>query len=72
MHFRILFYWEVNIGQNHHAGDVDGVDQAVLVISGDVVGGLVDDVHQDGGLLGHHENAVYFPGEKQPDGKDLS
>ena len=41
--------WEVDRGQDHHAGDVDGVDQAVLVLSGDVVGGLVDHVHQDGG-----------------------
>ena len=54
---------EVDRGQHHHAGDVDGVDQAVLVISGDVVGGLVDDVHQDGGQVGHHEYAANFPGQ---------
>ena len=52
---------EVNRGQHHHASDVDGVDQAVLVVSGDVVGGLVDHVHQDGGQVGHHEDAVEFP-----------
>ena len=40
---------EVDRGQDHHAGDVDGDDHAVLVVSRDVVGGLVDDVHQDGG-----------------------
>ena len=52
---------EVDRGQHHHAGDVDGVDQAILVISArhpDVVGGLVDDVHQDGGQVGHHEDAA--------------
>ena len=45
--------WEVDRGQDHHAGDVDGVDQVVLGVSGDVVGGLVDDVHEDGGQVGH-------------------
>ena len=40
---------EVDRGQDHHTGYVDGDDPAVLVISSDVVGGLVDDVHQDGG-----------------------
>ena len=42
-------HWEVDGGEDHHAGDVDGVDHAVLVLSTDVVGGLVDHVHQDGG-----------------------
>ena len=40
---------EVDGGQDHHAGDVGGVDQVVFSVSGDVVGGLVDHVHQDGG-----------------------
>ena len=31
---------EVDRGQDHHAGDVDGVDQVILGVSGDVVGGL--------------------------------
>ena len=51
---------EVDRGQDHHAGDVDGVDQAVLVLSGDVVGGLVDDVHQDGWQVGHHKDTEKF------------
>ena len=42
---------EVDWGQDHHAGDVDGVDHAVLVLAADVVRGLVDDVHQDGGQV---------------------
>ena len=41
--------WEVDRGQDHHAGDVGGVDHAVFVGTPDVVGGLVDHVHQDGG-----------------------
>ena len=48
---------QVDRGQDHHAGDVDGVDQTELVLVTDVVGGLVDDVHQDGGQVGHHEDA---------------
>ena len=40
---------EVDRGQDHHAGDVDGVDHAELVFTSDVVGGLVDDVHEDSG-----------------------
>ena len=39
---------------------VDGVDQVVLGVPGDVVGGLVDHVHQDGGQVGHHEDAEKF------------
>ena len=58
---------EVDRGQDHHAGDVDGVDQAVLVLSCDVVGGLVDDVHQDGGQVGHHEDTEKFSGQNQSD-----
>ena len=53
---------DVDRGQDHHAGDVDGVDKVVFGVSGDVVGGLVDDVHQDGGQVGHHQYAGDFPG----------
>ena len=63
---------QVDRGQHHHAGDVDGDDHAVLVVSSDVVGGLVDDVHQDGGQVGHHEDAVEFPGQDQPDQHKIS
>ena len=31
-------YLKYDIGQNHHVGDVDGLDQAVLVLSIDVGG----------------------------------
>ena len=59
--------WDRNIdrGQNHHAGDVNAVDQAVLVLSADVVGGLVDDIHQDGGEVGHEEYLGHFPLQQQ-------
>ena len=50
-------HWEIYGGQDHHAGHVDGVYHAEFVVSSDVVGGLVDDVHQDGGQVGHHEDA---------------
>ena len=53
-------HWEVDGGQDHHAGDVDGVDQVVLGVSADVVGGLVDHVHQDGGQVGHHKDTEKF------------
>ena len=39
-------HWEIDGGQDHHAGDVDGVDHVVLV-PGDVVRSLVDQVDQD-------------------------
>ena len=52
---------EVDGGQDHHAGDVDGVYQVVPRVSGDVVGHLVDHVHQDGGQVGHHEDTEKFP-----------
>ena len=53
-------FLKYDIGQNDHTDDVDGVgvDQAVLVLSGDVVGDLVDHVHQDSGQAGHHEVTV--------------
>ena len=38
---------EVDRGQDHHAGDIDADDQLVFVSVGDVVGGLVDNVHQN-------------------------
>ena len=52
----------VDGGEHHHARHVHRDDQVILGVPGDVVGGLVDDVHQDGAQVGHHENAVYFPG----------
>ena len=58
---------QVDRGQHHHAGDVDGVDQVVLGVSGDVVGGLVDNVHQDGGQVGHHEDTFDLPGQNHRD-----
>ena len=56
----VLWNRDVDRGQQHHAGDVDGVDQVVLGVSGDVVGGLVDDIHQDGGEAGHREYLGHF------------
>ena len=47
----------VDGGEHHHACDVDCDDQVILGVSSDVVGGLVDDVHQNGGQIGHHKNA---------------
>ena len=62
---------EVDRGQHHHAGDVDGNYHAVLVVSSDVVGGLVYNVHQDSGQEGHHEDTEEFPGQNQPDHHNL-
>ena len=41
-------------GEDHHAGDVDGVDQVVLRVPGDVVGQLVYQVHQNRRNVGHY------------------
>ena len=39
-------------------GDVDGDDEVVPGFpGGQVVGGLVEDVHQNGGQVGYHEDA---------------
>ena len=48
---------EVDGGQDHQGGDVQLEDQGVPTFPGKVDGGLVDDVHQDGGQVGHHEDA---------------
>ena len=58
---------EVDGGQDHHAGDVDGVDHVVLSVTGDVVRGLVDEVHEDGGEVGYEGNAGESPGEGEAD-----
>ena len=56
---------EVDGGQDHHAGDVDGVDHVVLGVTGDVVRGLVDEVHEDGREVGDEGNAGESPGLSQ-------
>ena len=66
----IIFWWlpwEVDGGEDHHAGDVDGVDHVVLGVPGDVVGGLVDHVHEDGGKVGLHEDAGDLPRQDHGD-----
>ena len=42
-------HWEVDGGQDHHVGNVDAVDQDVLVLSGNVLDG------------GHDEDVVIGP-----------
>ena len=58
---------EIDGGQDHHAGDIDGVDQAELVLTGDEVSGLVDDVHEDTGDVGDHDDTKKFPSERHGD-----
>ena len=50
-------HWDVERGQNHQAGDVDGDDRLQEVLIVQVVGCLVDDVDDHGGQVGHQENA---------------
>ena len=47
----------VDWGKNNHARNVDRNYELVFPIWSDVYRGLVDDVHEDGGEVGHHENA---------------
>ena len=54
------WHGEVDGGENHHAGDVDGVQQVVPRLTDDVVAGVVDDVHQDGRQVCYHEYAEDF------------
>ena len=60
---------EVDGGQDHQGGDVQLEDQGVPALPGEVDGGLVDDVHQDGGQVGHHEDAELLQDQMdfQPD-----
>ena len=41
--------------------------QLVFVLPGDVVRGLIDDVHEDGGQVGHHEYTEESPLEDESD-----
>ena len=50
-------HWDVESRQNHHAGDVDGDDGLQELRVGEVVGRLIDDVHEDGGQICHNEDA---------------
>ena len=52
---------EVDGGEDHHAGDVDGEDHVVLVVPSDVIGGLVDHVHENGWKISDHEHTVNLP-----------
>ena len=47
---------DVDGGQDHHAGDVHTDDELTFHGKVDIVGGLVDDVHEDGWEIGNHEN----------------
>ena len=49
---------EVDRGKDHHAGDVNSYDKLTFVSGRNIVGGLVDDVHQDGGQVGHQDNTA--------------
>ena len=53
----------VDGGEHHHAGDVHRDDQVILGVPGDVVGGLVDDVHQKRGNVVHHDNVKFSFGQ---------
>ena len=62
---------EVDGGQHHHTGDVDSDNQVILRVSGQVVGGLVENVCQDGGQVGYHEDAQVVPSELHSQSQDL-
>ena len=63
---------EVDGGQDHHAGDVDGVDHVVLSVTGDVVGGLVDHVDEYCRQVNFHEDTPYISGEDHRDDSHIS
>ena len=46
----------VDGGEHHHARDVHRDDQVMLGVPGDVVDGLVDDVHQERGEICDHND----------------
>ena len=53
----------VDGGEHHHACDVHGDDQVILGVPGDVVGGLVDDVHQKSRNIVHHDYVEFSFGQ---------
>ena len=54
---------DVEGGENHEGGDVQGDDGLQVLTVLQVVGGLVDDVHQDGGQVGDAEDGPEIPPE---------
>ena len=52
---------EIDGGQHHHTCDVHRDHQVILGVSSQVVGGLVQDVHENGGKIGHHYDAEHAP-----------
>ena len=53
----------VDGGEHHHARDVHRDDQVILGVPGDVVGGLVDDVHQESRNVIHHDYVEFSFGQ---------
>ena len=51
---------QVDGGEDHHARDVDGVQQVVPGLTDDVVAGIVDDVHEDRGEVSYHKYTKDF------------
>ena len=49
----------VDGGEHHHACDVHCDDQVILGVPRDVICGLVDDVYQEDGNVGHHNYACW-------------
>ena len=56
-------YLKYDIGQNHHVGDVDGLDQAVLVLSIDVGGYPL--------TTPHSPFSLYHPNQKRLKGNAI-
>ena len=54
---------EVDRGQDHHAGDVDGVDHVVPGVPSDVVRYLVYQVHEDCWEIGDQKYTDNLPGQ---------
>ena len=63
---------DVEGGENHEGGDVQGDDGLQVLTVLQVVGGLVDDVHQDGGEVGHHDDVQKLPAEGDRDSNGFS
>ena len=58
----------VDGGEHHHARDVHRDNQVVLGVPGDVVGGLVYDVHQESRNVIHHDYVEFSFGQGYCDG----
>ena len=54
---------DVDGGEDYHAGEIDSYHGFKIVLCSEMIGQLVDDVHQDGGEVGHQQDVADLSAE---------